>query len=122
MGKKYVEVLASGARTATPTISPIDMRKHRGLILVIDVTVDPASASITPVILAQDSETNDASYSWLTGSAINSVTSVMLIVHPNVTAAANLVAQGVFPDEALVTMTHADADSITYSIGAWLLD
>ena len=41
----------------------------------------------------------------------------MLRIHPSLTAAANTIAKDVLPQALKVTATHADADSITYSVG-----
>ena len=40
----------------------------------------------------------------------------VLRVHPEIPAAANLTAQDFLPETYRVTMTHGDADSITYTV------
>ena len=51
------------------------------------------------------------------GPAITATGTTVLRVHPEIPAAANLIAQDFLPEIYRVVMTHADADSITYSVG-----
>jgi hypothetical protein len=73
---RAVTVLASAARTATPTAETFNSSGARSLVVVIDVTVATASPSV--------------------------------------------VAKDIVPANWTVTAVHADADSITYTVGASL--
>lgn len=100
-------IYSSAARTATPTAVTFAMRHHSTLRLYVDVTAIAATPSITVTVDVQD----PASGKWvtvLTSSAITTVSTNALTV---VTGLAGTVR---------VTVTHADADSITYTVGAHL--
>jgi hypothetical protein len=113
------EVLPSAARTATVN-AEIPTEAYSGAIFVIDADADPAAASITPHIEGYD-PTTGSWYTILTGSAIASVSTVVLRAFPGATAAANLVANDYLPDRIRFRMAVADTDSITYQVGAILL-
>jgi hypothetical protein len=98
---------ALAARTATPTAVTFGARHDSTLRLVVDVTAIAATPSIVVTVDVQDA----ASGKWanvLTAAAITTVsTNVLGPVHG-------------LAGTVRVTVTHADADSITYSVGAHL--
>lgn len=107
---------ASAARTATPT--PFDGVNygHRGLHLVIDVTAASDTPSVVFTIQGKD-ELSDKYYTILASAAITGTGTTVLRVYPNLTASANVTVNDVLPRNWRVIATHADADSITYSVG-----
>ena len=111
------EVLSLLARTAT--LNSDDQVNHngRGVHIIIDVTVDPALASIVPKIQGYD-PTSGKYYDLLVGVAITAVGTTVLKVYPGIAASANVAASDMVPPVWRVRMEHADADSITYSVGA----
>lgn len=112
-------VLASAARTATPDTQELEVAGYRGLHLTIDVTAVDATPSVTVTILGVD-RVSGKTYTILASAAITGVSTTILKVGPGLTAAANLVANDVLPPVIRISAAHADADSITYSIGASL--
>ena len=111
-------VLASAARTATVTADTFQTAgATSGLIVIINVTADPAAASVVFTIKGVDPVSN-ATWDVLASAAIAATGTVVLRVSPHLTAAANLIAKDVVPAFFTVTATHADADSITYSVAA----
>lgn len=113
-------VYASAARTATPTATAIGTSGAHGVRVVIDVTAVAATPSVVPTIDGYD----DLSGQWfnlLTGAAIVGTGTTVLTVYPGITVAANVSASTVLSNTFRVVMTHADADSITYSVSAHLL-
>jgi hypothetical protein len=115
-----VAVYASAARTATPTSVEFGSRGAHGLHLVIDVTAVSATPSVTPLIEGYSGPSN-VWYELLTGSAITATGTTVLKIYPGIGAIANAAASDVVPNKLRVTMTHADADSITYSVDALLM-
>jgi len=113
-------LLASAARTATANTEVTNTEGYKGAIVVIDVTVDPASASITPHIEGKD-DLSDKWYTILSGAAIAATGTTVLRVFPGATAAANTVANDQLPATWRFRMAVADTDSITYSVNAILL-
>jgi hypothetical protein len=113
-------IYASAARTATPTAVTISAGRARALRLVIDATAVTATPSVVCTIDAIDSLSGKA-VNLLTSAAIATVSTVTLQVGPGLTAAANLVANSFLADQIRITMTHGDADSITYSVSAHLI-
>jgi len=108
--------LASAARTATVSSADITNLGGRGIHVVLDVTVDPASASIVLTIEGKD-PASDNYYTILTSAAVTSVSTNIYRVHPDLTPAANLIVNDFIPKTFRITVTHADADSMTYSVG-----
>lgn len=112
---------ASAARTATPTtVTQTNYRGERGGHFVIVVTATAATPSVVPAIEGY-STAADAWYPILTGAAITATGTTVLRVYPGITAAANTAASDLLPQTWRLSMTHADADSITYSVSANLV-
>lgn len=117
-----IEVLASAARTESPSVDTFRVTggEARGLILVIDVTADPAAASVTFTIKGVD-PVSGKTWDILVSAVIASVGTTVLQVHPELTASANVIAEDAVPTFFTVEAAHADADSITYSVAAYLV-
>jgi hypothetical protein len=120
-------ILASAARTATPTISDQSDPNAEGVHIIINVTALTATPQVTPKIQGKD-PVSGSYYDILVGSTITDVTVgtppaiIVLKVGPGLTPVANGAAADYLPDTWRVVMTHGDADSITYSIGAVLAE
>jgi len=121
MSTEHKTILASAARTTAQSVDILNEAGRKYLILTIDVTVDPASASITPTIRAKD-PVSGTYFDLLVGSAIAAVGTVTLKIGPALTAAANLVANDFIPRSWNFEMAVADTDSITYSVAYQLSD
>lgn len=107
-------VFASTARTATESAS--FACGTLGGIFIIDVTAAAATPSVVFTIAGLD-PTSSKAYTILASAAITGTGTTVLRVHPELTAAANTIAKDMLPATVKVTATHADADSITYSVG-----
>lgn len=107
---------ASAARTATPT--PFDGLNYggKGLHLVIDCTAVADTPSVVFTIQGKD-EASDKFYTILASAAIVGTGTTVLRVYPGLTASANVTVSDVLPRNWRVIATHADGDSITYSVG-----
>jgi len=115
-----ITVLASAARTTLQTGSDITNTNHRGIVVVLDVTLDPAAASITVTIQGKDTESSSY-YTLLAGAAVAATGTTAYTVYPGCIAVANSVANLPVPRIFRVNVAVADADSMTYSIGASLI-
>ena len=115
-------ILAAAARTATPTIADEHDPNAEGVHVVIVVSALTSTPSVVPKIQGKDPYGNY--YDVLVGSAITDVTvgtppaTVVLKVGPGISPVANGAAADYLPDTWRVVMTHADTDSITYSVAA----
>ncbi len=120
---RIVTVLASGARTATSTTEILKKSgdNAKGLVLNIETTVDPAAASVVPTVDRYD-EVSDTWINVLTAAAITAVGTITLKIGVGITAAANLAVNDFVYDKMRLVMTHADGDSITYSVGAEIIN
>ena len=110
---------ASAARTATVTGTDQFNLGHRGLHLVIDVTAVTATPSIVPTI--QGKSATGIYYDILVGTAITATGTIVLKVYPGIGAVAGGAASDVLPAVWRLLLTHADADSATYSVAANLV-
>ena len=117
-----ITVFASAARTATPTAASFRVARGGadGLVLVIDATAVTSTPSVVFTIVGVD-EVSDKTWTVLASAAVATVSTTVLRVHPSLTAATNLVAKDVVPTYWRVTAVHGDADSITYSVAAYLV-
>jgi hypothetical protein len=107
-------VFASGARTATSSVTM--STQCLGGVFIINVTASAATPSVVFTIAGVD-PASDTAYTILASAAITGAGTTVLRIHPSLTAAANTIAKDVLPQALKVTATHADADSITYSVG-----
>lgn len=113
-------ILASAARTATSNTADLTNTGARGLHLVIDVTAVALTPSVVFTIQGKDAISGKY-YTLLASAAITATGTTVLRVYPGLTAAANTVANDVLPRTWRLLFTHADTDSITYSVGASLI-
>jgi hypothetical protein len=110
-------VLASAARTTSTNSSDQTNYNGAGATLTIDVTSVTDTPSITVAIKYKD--TLSGKYvALLTSAAITAVGTYTLRVYPGCVAVANEVANAPLPRVWRAEVTHADTDSITYSISA----
>lgn len=119
---QHVTLFESKARTLDSNSRDIknsDFVKSSGtgLVVVIDVTAVTDSPSVVFTIQGKD-PTSGKFYTILASAAITGTGTTVLRVHPDLTAAANTVAKDMLPAVWRVSADHADADSITYSVGA----
>ena len=120
MTSREVTVLPSAARTATPAAVVVGSVYARGVHVVVDVTAVGVTPSITVTLESQDL-TSGKWYPLLTSAAISTVSTTVLKVYPGATVAANLAANDVLAEAFRVTVTHANGNSITYSVSAHLI-
>lgn len=110
-------VYASQARTATPNGQVLSVnRRARGMILTIDMTAVTATGTVTFAISGLDT-TSGKTWTILTSAALAAVATTNLKVTPDLANAANLTAQDILPATVLVTATHGNGVSMTYSVG-----
>lgn len=98
---------ASAARTATPTAVILNLRWESAIRLVLDATAITSTPSIVVTVEAFD----NASGKWvtlLTSAAITTVSTNVLTLVVGVVG------------QVRVTVTHGNANSITYTLGAHL--
>jgi len=112
---------ASAARTATPTAVTINTRRAKGLLIVFDVTAVTSTPSTVVTIDGYDSVSN-AYFPILAGAAVATAVRTVYRVGIGLTAVTNLTIADYLPDQVRVTFTHGNANSMTYSASAHLLD
>lgn len=115
----YIGILPSAARTTLQTPPDFVNEAHRGVKVVVDVTVYTAG-SLTVTIQGKD-KVSRKYFTLLASAALAATGTVVLTVYPGLTAAGNLTASDVLPETWRVVTAVGDATSITYSIGASLL-
>jgi hypothetical protein len=113
-------VFASAARTATPTAVEIDTQRCKGIRLYINVTAASATPSVVFDIKTVD-PVSDTKTILLSSAAITGTGHTLMVVYPGATAAANVAVSNVVGSKVQIVATHADADSITYSVGYALI-
>jgi len=115
-------LLASAARTAQTDSADQINYNGSGLIVIVDVTVDPAAAAITPKLQIKDSISSNYFTVWSAAAAINAVGTYAYLFAPggaagSYTEAVNLRVARTWR----VRIDPADADSMTYSVSAVVL-
>lgn len=117
-----ITVFSSAARTASATSDPYRIQgdNYRGLLLVINCTAVTSTPSVTFTIQSQT-----ASADWsaqLVSSAVTSAnTTTLIVAHPDAPDRANVSENTQIGKAWRVVATHADSDSITYSVLAYPL-
>jgi hypothetical protein len=110
--KETQTIFASAARTATSTNT--FHTKSLGGLLFINCTAASATPSVVFTVKGYDPVSSTA-YTILTSSAVTGTGLTVLRIHPSLGLAPNAVPD-ILPEACAVTATHADADSITYSV------
>jgi len=110
--------LASAARTATISSPDLENNWGKGIHVVLDVTEKTSTPSIT---LKIEGKVNGKYYTILEGAAVTTASVNTYRVFPHLTAVANSIANDVIPKTFRITVTHANTDSITYSVGYSLI-
>jgi len=105
------QLYASEARTASVTSSDKRNLGHRGIRVVIDVTAVSATPSVTPKI--EGKTATGIYYTLFEGAAITGTGKTEILVFPGYTVTE---ANKFLPLVWRLVLTHADADSITYSV------
>lgn len=111
--KEQQSIFSSAQRTATETAT-ISCKSSQGLFF-INCTAAAATPSVVFTI-AGVSPNGSTAYTILESAAITGTGLTVLRVSPHLTAAPNTIAKDILPSEIKVTATHADGDSITYSM------
>ena len=123
---KYKSLLASAARTATPTDATLTIAaKESGSgmahIEVVHIIVDVTAVTATPSVVFTIENYNQATNSYypvLSATAITATGTTVLKVGLGITPSAGSAANDMVTNQFRVVPTHGDGDSITYSIGA----
>lgn len=103
------------ARTATSTVTLAC--ESLGGLFVINVTAVTATPSVVFTISGvEPASGSTAAWTILASAAITGTGITVLRVHPSLTASANAIAKDILPSSISVVATHADTDSITYSV------
>ncbi len=118
MENESFTILPSAARTAD-TGKEMRNQRHRGVLIIVDVTVDPATADITPRIEIKDENGDFNTIIWSATAAISAVGQFSYLIYPGAVKADfdGTEAAGIpLPLEWKLAMITADADSMTYSV------
>lgn len=131
MKSKSAVLLTSSARTATPaainlngdftskgssvSFIEIDPAILKNFHIIVDVTAIVTTPSIVVSIEASD-EASDTFYPLLTSQAITSISKNVLKVGVDMIESSES-SSDFIPKKARIVITHANADSITYSVG-----
>lgn len=108
--------LPSTVRTASANSADLINSHGIGAIIVLDVTSTSGGPSVTLSIQGKDT-TSGKYIDILAGVAVTAISTTVYKIHPNLVAAANSIASDILPRTWRVVMTHANGDSIAYSVG-----
>lgn len=106
-------LLASASRTTTQTGADITNYNHRGIKVIVDMTV-VGTGSVTVAI--QGKSAVGTYYPILTGAAVTTNVTNVYTVFPGATAAANSVANDALPRTFRIVITANNANAATYSV------
>lgn len=121
IGNRELRLMESQVRTLTNDSGFRLNDFMAGLHVVLDVTLNAASAA-SIVLKIQGLDTVSGKwYDLLTSAAVTAAGTTVYKVFPSATAAANATANDIVPYKWRVLVTHADANPITYSVGASLI-
>lgn len=111
-------VMASAARTATPNTEELELPAGTNYAtFVINVSAVVATPDLVMKVEGVD-RASGAVWLLLADASVATVSVSTLQIGPGITAAANVSAAVPVPPVVRVTVTHGDADSATYSVGA----
>lgn len=103
------------ARTATPTAYSLQSRGAKGLAVFINASAITSTPSVVVTIDGYNAGSG-IWYNILTSAAIATVSTKRMVVAPGIVENANLTVSTLIPETVRVVMTHANVNSITYSV------
>jgi hypothetical protein len=112
-------IYSSAARTATPTAIEVNTRRFKTMVVVLDATVHAVSAALT-VALARKDNASGKYIDILTSASITTVSTNTIRIGLALPATANVSANEPLPNVVRVTVTHGNANSVTYTVSAHL--
>ena len=119
-----INIVPSAAYTATHTSIVTGNLCGSGLRVKWDVTAASATPSVVLTVLGYNAAEN--TYTILTSAAVTAVNAATAVnvykIFPGALAAANLIVNDFLPQKFALVFTHADADSITYSVDIDILN
>jgi hypothetical protein len=116
-----VTALSSAARTTNASSGDLTNYNHRGVVILIDVTLVPGAAPSLVFTIRGKSSLGSDYYTLLTSVAITATGQTRLIVHPDLTTAANTIAKDVLPRVWDIDVAAGNGNSATYSVSANLV-
>ena len=117
-----IQVLDSAVRTTAQTVN-LENPNARGVLVVLDVTLDAASAVLTLTIRGRD-VVSGKFVDLLVAATVAAVGTTAYIVYPGVAAAAEGITKVVgypLPLDWNIEIAVADADAMTYSVSASMI-
>jgi len=116
-GNTTETLLANAARTASVDSADFVNHNATGAHFIINVSALSDTPSIVVTVQGLD-DASDTYYDVLISTAITTTGTTVLKVHPGISPIVNGSANDMLPRTYRVSVTHADTDSITYSVGA----
>lgn len=110
-----VVVKAAAAATADVDFA-FSVLGARGVIVIINTTLDPASASVTFTLRGVVPDGSGATWDILASAAVAATGVTVLEVHPALAVVANRAASALVPENMLLNCNAVDTDSLTYSV------
>ena len=113
-----ITLLASVARAADSNSADIDNTEdYQSAIIVIDVTLDPGSASVVFTVQGKDLLSGEY-YTILASAAITALGTTVLHIGDGTTDDDNIAVGTRLPRVWRLNVDHAATQSMTYSVGA----
>lgn len=116
-----VTLLASAARTAQTDSTDQTNFNAKGIMIILDITIDAVSVGLTPSILMKDPVSGKDVIIWTAAAAATAVGTDIYLIYPGVLAADFNGTEAVsiaLPRTWVLRIAVADADEATYSVGA----
>ncbi len=115
---RVLPLLPLAARTATPNTFQIEgTGRSTAMVVVLGVTTIVAGASVTVAVSGVDSASG-TTWPLISSAAVTATGTVVVKIAPGITPSTNVAVADILPPDVQVTVTHANADSITYALTA----
>ena len=115
-----ISVLPSAARTTSQLVS-LENFNHRGVAVIIDITLIPGAAPSLTVNINGQAPQSGKKYALLSSIALTVVGVTVLTVYPGLIAVANQDANNILPRFWEVEVLAGNANSVTYQVEANLV-
>ena len=115
-----ITIFSLGVRTVTADSPVMQNIFHSGVEVVLNVTAVTSTPSVVVKIQARDIASG-AFYDLLTSAAVTTTGIKQYLIYPGISMTTGEWNDRPLPREFRVRMEHANANAITYSVGACLL-